>query len=330
MLPFADPRSPRSDRATIVAAALAFGEQTIRDPRHHAMFVAAVDLARDEPAALSLGRDLAPVVYAAASGSSSWRVDLGALSHVLWTAFDVLDDIADGDAAAKWPAFGLAELSVMATSLIAATAHEMAAQLTDDAALRTRLHLRIARGIREMGDGQIADLADTGRDDLTATRVAAAVAGKTGAECALFTGLGATLAEAPPERLAAYETFGVEYGMANQYATDLAELFGDAVCRDVVNGTRTLPIVLHLERLAGAERATFLHALDEARHDPAAAAGLRSVLASSPAVRATALQIMIHIERARAALAIAQPSDAGADLLERFLREVDPLATPST
>jgi len=328
MLRLADTRSPLPDRAAVVAAALAFGARTIRDPRHHAMFVAAVDLERDEPPVVSLGRDLAPAVYAAASDDATWRTDLAALSHVLWTAFDVLDDIADGDAAAKWPAFGQAELGVMATSLIAATAHEMAAALTDDPAIRARLHVRIARGIREMGDGQIADLADTGRDDLTAARVATAVAGKTGAECALFTGLGATLAGAPPARLAAYETFGVEYGMANQYATDLVELFGDDVCRDVVNGTRTLPIVLHLERLAGAERAAFVRALDEARHDPAAAASVRATLASSPAVRATVLQIMIHIERARAALASAQPSEAGAELLERFLREVDPIATP--
>lgn len=329
MLPLADPRTAVPDRAVVVAQALAFGAETIREPRHRAMFDAAVGLERDEPELLSLGRDLAPAVYAAASGNATWRTDLAALSYVLWTAFDVLDDIADGDAAAKWPAFGAGELTVMATSLIAATAHEMAATLHDDPAVRAQLHLCIARGIRRMGDGQIADLADTDRNDVTAARVAAAVAGKTGAECALFTGLGATLAEIPADRLIAYETFGIEYGIANQYATDLAELFGDDVCRDIVNGTRTLPIVLHLERLSGSERDAFECALADARRDPAGSAGVRATLAASPALRATVLQTMIHVERARSALASAQPSGAGAALLERFLAELDPLTRPA-
>jgi geranylgeranyl pyrophosphate synthase len=327
MLPLANTPAALPGRAAVIAEALAFGARTIREPRHLAMFEATIALERGEGEALSLGRDLAPAAYAAASGSAAWRTDLATLSHVLWTAFDVLDDLGDGDAAAKWPAFGQGELMVMAGSLIAATAHEMAAALHDDPAVRAQLHACIARGIRRMGDGQIADLADTGRNDLTAASVEATVAGKTGAECALFAGLGATLAGASPDHLVAYETFGVEYGIANQYATDLAELFGDDVCRDIVNGTRTLPIVLHLARLAGSERDAFVRALDDARRDPAAAAGVRTTLASSPALRATVLQILIHAERARVALASAQPHAAGAALLEQFLRELEPGAS---
>ncbi len=321
----ADARLPLAAREQIVAAMLAFGEQTIRDPRHRAMFAAAVALDRGEPAELlSLSRHLAPVVYAAASGTMAKRVDLAALTYGLWVAFDVLDDIADGDAAAKWPAFGASELGVMATSLLAATAHELAASLTDDPGVRARLHLRIARGLREMADGQIADLTDTGRDDVTLERVADAVAGKTGAECALFAGLGATLADVAPERIAAFETFGTEYGMANQYATDLVELFGDDVCRDVTNGTRTFPIVAHLTSLTGDERAAFVQLLDEARHDPVAAVDVRTTIGASAALRATVFQILVHLNRARAALRLAQPSDAVAPLLERFLAELDP------
>ena len=286
------------------------------------MFAAAVELDRDEPVALlSVGRDLAPAVYAAASGTTAERVDLAALTYVLWVAFDVLDDIADGDAAAKWPAFGSAELGVMAMSLIAA-AHELVAALTDEPAVRARLHLRIARSLREMADGQIADLADAGRDDVTLDRVAAAVAGKTGAECALFTGLGAALAGIAPERVVAFERFGTEYGIANQYATDLMELFGDAVCRDVSHGTRTFSIVAHLTGLAGDERAAFLRLLDDAQRDPAAAGAVRATIGASNALRATVFQILVHLNRARTALRLAEPSDAAAPLLERFLAEL--------
>jgi len=313
------------ERERIVAAALAFGEQTIREPSHRAMFSAAVSLDRGEPAeVLSLGGHLAPAVYAAASGSTVERVDLAALTYVLWVAFDVLDDIADGDAAAKWPAFGAAELGVMATSLIAATAHELAASLDGDPMVRARLHLRIARGLREMADGQIADLTGTGRNDVTLDDVAVAVAGKTGAECALFAGLGATLADVTPERIAAFEAFGTEYGIANQYATDLMELFGDDVCRDVTNGTRTFPIVAHLASLGSNERAAFVRLLDDAQRDPVAASAVRARIGASPAVRATIFQILVHLNRARTALELAQPSQRAGLILERLLTELDP------
>ncbi len=321
----AEARVRLAERERVVATVMAFGERTIREPRHRAMVAAAVEFDRNEsPAMLTIGGDLAPVVYAAASGIMTERVDLAALTYVLWVAFDVLDDIADGDAAAKWPQFGSAELGVMATSLIAATAHELAATLDDDAGVRARLHLLIARGLREMADGQIADLADTGRDDVTLDRVAAAVRGKTGAECALFAGLGATLANVAPERVAAFEAFGTEYGIANQYVTDLLELFGDDVCRDVTNGTRTFPIVAHLARLAGEERAAFLRLLDGARRDPVAASAVRATIGASPALRATVFQILVHLNRARAALRLAQPSDEAAPLLEQFLVDLDP------
>jgi geranylgeranyl pyrophosphate synthase len=313
------------DRATVVAAALAAGERSIREPRHRAMFAAAIAFDHNEPDVLSLGRDLASAAYCASTGSTVAPLALATLNYVLWTALDVLDDIADGDAATKWPAYGAGELNVMAVSLVAATAHELAAGLSDDPAVQARLHLRLARGFREMADGQIADLADTGRNDLTSDRVAAAVAGKTGAECALFVALGATLAGVPADRLAAYETFGTAYGMANQYATDLSELFGDGVCRDLVNGTRTLPIVLHLERLAGAERDAFLRTLAYARHDPDAAAAVRASIATGPSLRATVLQILIHVQQARSALVLAEPLAPGAAVLERFLLEIDPL-----
>jgi geranylgeranyl pyrophosphate synthase len=309
----AEARVRLAERERVVATVMAFGERTIREPRHRAMVAAAVEFDRNElPAMLTIGGDLAPVVYAAASGIMTERVDLAALTYVLWVAFDVLDDIADGDAAAKWPQFGSAELGVMATSLIAATAHELAATLDDD------------RGLREMADGQIADLADTGRDDVTLDCVAAAVRGKTGAECALFAGLGATLANVAPERVAAFEAFGTEYGIANQYVTDLLELFGDDVCRDVTNGTRTFPIVAHLARLAGEERAAFLRLLDGARRDPVAASAVRATIGASPALRATVFQILVHLNRARAALRLAQPSDEAAPLLEQFLVDLDP------
>jgi geranylgeranyl pyrophosphate synthase len=311
--------------ASIIEAARERGLRTIQYPRHQDMFVAALCASRGEPDGLTLSKDLAPAVFAAVTGSTEPRLDLAALTYVLWVAFDVLDDVADGDANVKWPEYGPSELTVMACSLLAATAHDIAASLHDSPAVRERLHLRIARGIAEMADGQIADLADSGRPDVTADDVFAAVGGKTGAECALFAGLGAILADAPPERCAEFEQFGFEYGMANQFATDLVELYGDEASPDLANGTRTLPIVWHLETLDDAARDTFGRTLATARNDPAAVAAVRAAVADSGTLRRTLLQILIHSENARSALARAEAQQPGALLLERLVQEVNPL-----
>jgi octaprenyl-diphosphate synthase len=315
------------DYATVIAAARERGLRTIRLPRHRELFTAALAVSRNEPDGLTLSKDLGPAVFAAATGRRESRLDLAVLTFVLWVAFDVLDDVADGDAQRKWPDFGAAQLYVMASSLIAANTHELAAELHDSLAVREQLHLRIARGIAEMADGQIADIADAGRPDITAERVFAAVGGKTGAECALFAGLGAILAEAAPERRQDFERFGFEYGMANQFVTDLIELFGADVSSDVANGTRTLPIVWHLETLAEDGRLAFLRTLDAARSDPAAVATVRAAVIASGALRRTVLQILIHIERARTALARAMPVEPGAGLLARLLESLNPLPT---
>jgi octaprenyl-diphosphate synthase len=314
------------DYATVIAVARERSLRTIRLPRHRELFTAALGVSRNEPDGLTLSKDLGPAVFAAATGSREPRLDLAALTFVLWVAFDVLDDVADGDAQAKWPDFGAAELSVMASSLIAANAHELAAELHDSLAVREQLHVRIARGIAEMADGQIADIADAGRPDITAERVFTAVGGKTGAECALFAGLGAILGEAAPERREYFEQFGFEYGMANQFVTDLIELFGADVSSDIANGTRTLPIVWHLETLSEDGRVAFLRTLDAARSDPAAVATIREAVITSGALRRTTLQILIHIERARTALAHAMPAEPGAGLLARMLDALNPLA----
>jgi geranylgeranyl pyrophosphate synthase len=312
-------------QSPVIEIARERGLRTIRYPRHQDMFVAALGASRGEPDGLTLSKDLATAVCAAVTGANEPRLDLAALTYVLWVAFDVLDDVADGDADVKWPAYGAAELTVMASSLLAATAHDIAASLHASPTVRERLHLRIARGIAAMADGQIADLADSGRPGVTADLVFAAVGGKTGAECAMFAGLGAIVADASPERCALFEQYGFEYGMANQFATDLVELFAAGAGPDFANGTRTLPLVWHMEGLGDAGLHAFLRTLDDARADPAAVAAVRTAVANSGALRRTLLQILIHSENARTALLRATPLQPGLGLLERFLQDVNPL-----
>lgn len=252
------------------------------------------------------------------------RIDLAALTLVLWTAFDALDDIADGDVDTRWPGFDSNELGVMASALIATTAHVIAHSLHDSPDVQARLHLRIARGLGEMADGQIEDLDNARSADVTSDRVFSSVAGKTGGECALFAGLGAVLAGVSPERQRCYERLGFEYGMANQFVSDLAELSADPDYRDIRNGSRTLPLVWHLEMLERPARDAFVALMESARRDAAAAERVRETLLASPAYRRAVLQVILHLGRARAALAESASLGPAAAGLAAFLDDVHP------
>lgn len=243
---------------------------------------------------------------------------------MLWTAFDALDDIADGDVQTRWPGFDPSELGVMASALLATTAHVIAHSLHDSPEVHAQLHLWIARGLGEMADGQIEDLDNARSSDVTSGRVFSSVAGKTGGECALFAGLGAVLARVSPERQRCFARLGFEYGMANQFVSDLAELSADPHRRDIRNGTRTLPLVWHVEMLERPARDAFVTLLESARRDAAAAERVREALLVSPAYRRAVLQVILHLGRARTALAESASSGPAAAQLAAFLDDVHP------
>ena len=307
------------------AFALEFGLRSVRLPRYREMLA----LAFDEPATAAesgpsvVNNMLAPLVFSAVTGSHEPRIDLAALAFTLWTATDVLDNLTDRDLRAGWLRYGESEIIIIASSLIAGMSHSLAASLHSSPNVVARLHLRIARGISEMTQGQIADLFYCGQD-VSADLVCESVAGKTGAGSAMSAGLGAILAEAPAERIASYERFGIEYGMAMQFQNDLADLLSDGRSVDLANGTRTLLVVWHLETLTGAARSNFLGMLDAARTDAAIAARVRAALLGSPAIRRVLLQSLIHVERARSALADASATGPAANALAALLNELDP------
>ncbi|MGH7727582.1 MAG: polyprenyl synthetase family protein [Vulcanimicrobiaceae bacterium] len=315
------------DRSAVVAHARELGLRSIRLPRHAELFSRAFATSCVDPGSqeLELRISLAPLAFSATTGSADSRHDLAALTLVLWTAVDLLDDVADGDLGAEWAEYDANELVVMASSLLAGTSHLVVASLHAPPPVAARLHERIARGLCTMADGQIADIAHTGRNDVSADAIVASIAGKTGAECAMFAGLGAILAEAPAERVEHFERFGLEFGIASQLLSDVADACSLEGGRDLANRTRTLPLAWHLDSLSGAARVAFFEALDAAPADDRVASGVREALLASPALRRCVLQIMVHIERARSALALAGPTGPAASVLTDFLDGLNPL-----
>lgn len=158
--------------------------------------------------------------------------------------------------------------------------------------------------------------------------------------------LGARLAGADDETQAAMETFGRRLGVAFQVQDDLIDLLGTedivgkSVGKDLEKGKLTLPVLLHLETLAAADRGTFLEQLSSAGHvaegdaspdAPGEAAGtntpresaasLRDQLIASGAVRGARDHANRLVAEAREMLRTLSPSPAR-EMLDLMARAV--------
>lgn len=154
-----------------------------------------------------------------------------------------------------------------------------------------------------------------GSADISAAEVEASVAGKSGEQLATYASLAAQLAGAPSEVVTTYAAMGQAIGTAGQLASDCYDLFQASHSRDLANGTRTLPIALHLERHTGTERERFLMLLAQARHDKEAREAVRHCLRAAGELRRCAFVVEVYCQRALRALQQAQPLEpAGSGL----------------
>ena len=87
--------------------------------------------------------------------------------------------------------------------------------------------------------------------------------------------LAAAFAGAGAAALDQYDAMGRALGTAVQLTSDCRDLFEAPHSKDLAAGTRTLPIALTLDRLAGNERTEFVALLHRARTDTAAGMAVR-------------------------------------------------------
>ncbi|MFF2277957.1 polyprenyl synthetase family protein, partial [Agromyces sp. NPDC058126] len=105
--------------------------------------------------------------------------------------------------------------------------------------------------ILSMCVGQSEDLAHESEPGITLSDSMGMIAGKTGALLACASGLGASIADAPPAHSKAFERFGQELGIAFQLHDDVQGIWGDErtgkdVGSDLIARKRTAPIVFAL------------------------------------------------------------------------------------
>lgn len=263
---------------------------------------------------------LSPLVYAAVTGNQTAALPLGAVSALVYLGADILDDLADGDSRSHWTGHGPAEITLAAATCLACLPQLILSELDASPAVRDALQRSLAEGLLRMSGGQLRDLATAGAtDDVSARSVEAAVTAKSGEEFALFCRLGAQFAGAAEATTDLYTQMGRELGTGLQLASDCYELFEDPQGRDFAAGQRTLPIALHLGRLAGTERTDFLQLLNSARQQEPARQRVRQLLRAGGELRRCAFIIEVYRQRALRLLREADPRDPAAGSLRELI-----------
>lgn len=300
--PLTEPTSPAGWVERVLADVEAFAAAHAQTPVQGALLQAACASLR----AQSHGQEdqlpfvhLPMLVHAALQGSAEPARPLAVVTSLSFLGIDILDDLADGDRPAHWGEYSEAQIALTAHTLLSALVPLAIAQLDAPPGRRVLMQRTLAQGLLRMGAGQLTDLATTGSGSPDSDAVEGSVTGKSGEELAMFAALGAQLADAPVDTVAAWAEFGRALGSAGQLASDCYDLFRDPECRDLVHGARTLPVAWHLQRLTGAARDRFLDLLARARVEAAAQEQVRDELRAAGALRYCAFVVELYRQRAQ-------------------------------
>ena len=260
------------------------------------------------------------LVYHALRGDDAPALPVAVATTCLFAGFDVLDDLADGDAPAAWQAYRPAELQLAALTLLCALPTLALRAGGVPAPARAALLDTIAGGGLRIAAGQQQDLRLMGSAAPAAASAEAALA-RGGEELGLFAGLAAQHAGATSAAVEAWTEFGRGLGALWQLRADWDDLFGPAPSKDLANGARTLPIALALRHLRGEAHADLLTLLARAREDPTARPAVRAMIARSGATWHVAWLGQVYGQRARRALGAAAPSGPAVAILEQLIAD---------
>lgn len=246
--------------------------------------------------------DLPLSVYAAVRGDRSAGIPIAAAIALLFLGLDIGDDLTDGDLPSHWKERSFPDTLIVMVALVASLPQAIIDTLDVPADVRARMLAAVARRLMAMLGGQHLDVRAAGTADVSAAAVEHSVVAKTGGEVALFAWLAAASAGAGAAALDQYDAMGRAFGTAVQLTSDCRDLFDAPHSKDLAAGTRTLPIALTLDRLAGSERTEFIALLDRARTDTAAAVAVRKGIRAARVVPMCSMIIEVYRQRALAAI----------------------------
>jgi octaprenyl-diphosphate synthase len=178
--------------------------------------------------------------------------------------------------------------------------------------------LRIIRTVAEitvdMSEGEVMEIAATGKPDLTLTDYLEILRKKTAVFVEGCCRCGAILAGAEERLENALADYGYRLGMAFQLADDLLDYTGDPCVTgkprgsDLRDGRATLPFLLAMEAATPKEKKRLLSAFGNAKLDDGEVLEICDIMASHGAFDRTREAARDHVEKSDAALALLPPS----------------------
>ena len=260
------------------------------------------------------------LVHAAISGDESPALPVAGACTLLYLGADLFDNVIDDELPPSWRARDPAEASLAAATLLAAIPQLAFARLRERRTSRLwELTHLFAEALLTMSAGEHEDLLFTKRGDVDPEMCRAMVERKSGSEFALFAEAGAMLATEDVELIEKYAAFGLCLGTASQICSDVGDIWGEEISRDLLNGRRTLPVVHALYTLRGESRERLQELLEAARESGEYHDEVRSLLAAAGSIPYTALIVEVYRQRARSDLAAASPREPAGRALKTLL-----------
>jgi geranylgeranyl pyrophosphate synthase len=258
------------------------------------------------------------LVHAAVAGDEKPALLGAAACTLLYLGADLLDSVIDHELPPSLHTRDSAEVTLAATTLLAALPQLSVARLREEGRAPARLWMLaylFADTVLKLNAGQHEDLLFPNLENVSLEDSRAMVERKSGAANALFARVGAVLATEDTSTIEAYAAFGSCFGIAKQLINDMWGIWGETTSQDLLNGKRTFPIVHALSTLRGEQRKRLQKLLAVARESAEHHDEVRALLADAGSVRYTALIVWLYQQRARNHLSAASPrGSAGREL----------------
>jgi geranylgeranyl diphosphate synthase type I len=293
-------------------------------PRHRELLQVHVDVGREQAATDPElpAIQLPLLVHAAITGDGRPALPVAGACTLLYLGADLFDNLLDHELPPAWHARESAEANLAVTTLLAALPQLSIARLRDTGTPPARLWA-LARLFSEtlltMSAGEHEDLLFA-KGEYAQLQVCRAIAErKSGSEFALFARAAAIFAAEDPPVIEEYAAFGLCLGAAGQICSDVGDILGGGMSRDLLNGERTLPVVHALYALRGASRDRLQELLVGARESAEYHDEVRVLLADAGSIHYTTLVVEIYLHRARHHLAAASPRGPARQALRTLL-----------
>ncbi|MDF5725499.1 MAG: polyprenyl synthetase family protein [Rhizonema sp. PD37] len=266
------------------------------------------------------------LVYAGVSGNDEQAVPLSVALSLLELGIDLLDNLADQELPLSWQGYSSSVIQLTATKFVCCLPQLALMDLDASTASLLTIQQMLAQGLLKIAAGQLQDLEFQESSHPNVEDVQASVLGKSGERRGMYAALAAQLAGASLETVEAYAEMGRSLGMVLQFTSDCTDIFTAAHSRDLANGTRTLPIALHLQQLQDTERASFLDLLAKAKVDLKARQEVQASLVQAGGLRRCAYYIEYFRQRTKQSLEIANPKEPALSWFKEIISNVSVLS----